>query len=436
VRGNSGSSLAPGPLPPNEAERLSTVRRYDILDTPRDGAFDRIARLAARFLRAPIATVTIVDEDRIWFKTSHGLDVDQIDRLPGLCASAILQDDCYVVTDAAIDPRTLTNPLVTGELGLRFYAAAPLVTHDGYRLGTINVIDRLPRLISEQETATLFDLAALVVDELELRLAARNFLRAKQALARLGEAVQQGALPPAIPSIPGMDLASLYRPARKGLEICGDFYDVFQTQNGSWVVFIGDVCGKGVDAAVMMSSVKHRLRALAEAGHTPSQVLARLNESLIKESMERFCSVCYLELTLKPGGSRAVISSGGHPLPLFRRANGAVEEVGTSGVLIGAFPTVEVTDTSIDCADGDVLLLYTDGVVERRGTGDLEATESTLRSTLRSCGNGNAALALQTLWDAMPEWKEGQEDDAAMLLLKVIPSEGNARTGPNPRTGS
>lgn len=176
MRGNSGSSLAPGPLPPNEAERLSTVRRYDILDTPRDGAFDRIARLAARFLRAPIATVTIVDEDRIWFKTSHGLDVDQIDRLPGLCASAILQDDCYVVTDAAIDPRTLTNPLVTGELGLRFYAAAPLVTHDGYRLGTINVIDRLPRLISEQETATLVDLAALVVDELELRLSARNFL--------------------------------------------------------------------------------------------------------------------------------------------------------------------------------------------------------------------------------------------------------------------
>jgi signal transduction histidine kinase len=161
-------------IPPDEAERLAAVARYAILDTPPDGAFDRLTRLAARIFDAPIATVSIVDDDRIWFKSHHGLDAEQIDREPGLCASAILRDEPWVVADAGIDPRTLANPLVGGELGLRFYAGVPLRTSDGYNLGTLNVIDTKPRQVTKEELATLSDLAAIVVDELELRLAARG----------------------------------------------------------------------------------------------------------------------------------------------------------------------------------------------------------------------------------------------------------------------
>jgi phosphoserine phosphatase RsbU/P len=128
-----------------EAARLAAVRRYGILDTPPDSAFDRVARLAARLFATPIATVTIVDEQRIWFKARHGLDgVTEIAREPGLCASAILDDEPYLVTDARVDPRTLHHSLVHGELGLRFYAAAPIVTADDHRLGTVNVIDHAP----------------------------------------------------------------------------------------------------------------------------------------------------------------------------------------------------------------------------------------------------------------------------------------------------
>ncbi|HEX8862668.1 MAG TPA: GAF domain-containing protein [Actinomycetes bacterium] len=156
-----------------EAARLAAVRRYGILDTSPDGAFDRVARLAARLFATPIATVTIVDEQRIWFKARHGLDdVTEIPRDPGLCASAILHDEPYLVTDARVDPRTLHHPLVRGELGLRFYAAAPIVTVDGYRLGTVNVIDRTPRQVRRDDLTMLQDLAAIVADELELRLAA------------------------------------------------------------------------------------------------------------------------------------------------------------------------------------------------------------------------------------------------------------------------
>ncbi|MBW3577348.1 MAG: GAF domain-containing sensor histidine kinase [Actinobacteria bacterium] len=158
----------------DEERRLDAVRRYDILDTPPDGAFDRVTALAARFCDVPISTITIVDRDRIWFKSTCGIDIDQIPRDRGLCASVILRDEPYVVTDAGLDPRTLDNPLVRGELGLRFYVAVPLTTSDGYNLGTLNIIDVEPRDVDSQQLQTLSDLAAIVIDELELRLAARR----------------------------------------------------------------------------------------------------------------------------------------------------------------------------------------------------------------------------------------------------------------------
>ncbi|MBA2443995.1 MAG: GAF domain-containing protein, partial [Nocardioidaceae bacterium] len=131
--------MATGAQAAQEQLRLAAVRRYDVLDTPPDDAFGRITALAARLLDVPIAIVSIVDADRIWFKSHHGVDVDQIDREPGLCASAVLQYGPWVVEDASVDPRTLAHPLVAGDFGLRFYVGIPLTTHDGYNLGTLCV---------------------------------------------------------------------------------------------------------------------------------------------------------------------------------------------------------------------------------------------------------------------------------------------------------
>lgn len=173
-----------------EAERLNALRRYQILDTPPDGAFDRITSIAARLFKVPIAIVSLVDSDRIWFKSHHGLDVEQIDRAPGLCASAILSDDIYAITDASKDVRSLTNPLVVGEMGLRFYAAAPLRTHDGHNLGTLCVIDQKTRSISSEEKSILTDLAAVIMDEIELRLAAQKVGQLNIELAKAKEAAE------------------------------------------------------------------------------------------------------------------------------------------------------------------------------------------------------------------------------------------------------
>ncbi len=103
-----------------ERQRMVAVRRYDILDSPPDGAFDRITAIAARRFGVPISIISIVDDDRIWFKSHHGLPVGQIGRDPGLCASAIMSDDPYLLPDASCDPRSLANPLVAGDFGLRF----------------------------------------------------------------------------------------------------------------------------------------------------------------------------------------------------------------------------------------------------------------------------------------------------------------------------
>jgi GAF domain-containing protein len=171
-------TMAQAIIPDNEAERLQALRRYEILDTPPDNAFDRIVQLAARLLKVPIAIVSMVDEDRIWFKSRHGIDAVQVTRDAGLCASAILFNEPWIVNDASIDPRALANPLVATEHGFRFYAAAPLITHDGFKLGTLCVIDFTARVISSDEIAVLEDLAGLVMEAMELRLSSRSAVAA------------------------------------------------------------------------------------------------------------------------------------------------------------------------------------------------------------------------------------------------------------------
>ncbi len=178
-------------LPSNESERLDVLRKFQILDTPPDGAFDHITELTAELLRVPMAIISLVDHDRIWFKSHYGLETEQIDRDPGLCASAILSPDFYEVRDAKVDVRTLTNPLVAGSFGLRFYAAAPLCTSDGFSLGTLCVIDREPRELSKAESSNLTKLAAMVMDQMELRLSARIIAGLEQEQRTMNEQLRE-----------------------------------------------------------------------------------------------------------------------------------------------------------------------------------------------------------------------------------------------------
>jgi two-component sensor histidine kinase len=178
------NAVSPSIIPENEIQRMAAVKRYDILDTPPDGAFDRITTIAARRFDVPISIISIVDHDRIWFKSHRGLAVKQIGRDPGLCASAILSRLPHVLSNAAIDPRSLANPLVAGDFGLRFYAGVPLRTQDGFNLGTLCVIDKEPRPVDQKQIDDLKDLASLVMDQMELRLSARQAIAQAALMAK------------------------------------------------------------------------------------------------------------------------------------------------------------------------------------------------------------------------------------------------------------
>ena len=171
--------------PEIEALRMRAVRRYDILDTPPDGYFNYVTQTAARMMGMPISIVSIVDTDRIWFKSHHGLEVDQVSREPGLCASAIMHEGPWLINNAPLDPRAICNPLEAGKFGLQFYLGIPLETHDGFKLGTLCVLDFQPRTVSQDQIENLESLARVVMDQLELRLTSR------ESIAALSIAVQQ-----------------------------------------------------------------------------------------------------------------------------------------------------------------------------------------------------------------------------------------------------
>ena len=174
---------ATGGIDDEEQARLNAVRRYRLVDQPAEDAYDRIAFVAGAIFDTPIATVSLVEEDRVWLAACQGLSgVREIGKEPGLCASVIDQDQVYVISNAAVDPRTHEHPLVRGEFGLRFYAAAPIRTHDGYRLGTVNVIDNRPREASNRQLKALEHLASMVSDELELRLMVIRSAAAEQRM--------------------------------------------------------------------------------------------------------------------------------------------------------------------------------------------------------------------------------------------------------------
>jgi PAS domain S-box-containing protein len=178
------------PLPANEAERLEALRRYKILDTPTEAAFDRITSLAARLYDVPIALVSLVDESRAWFKSCYGFDLREVQRDATIFSLALLHDNVLVIPDTQQDDRFTCNPFVQNEPGLRFYAGAPLLTQDGFNLGTLCLVDTKPRdALTNAQTATLADLAAMVVDELELRLAAGKIAQLDAALLEVTQGV-------------------------------------------------------------------------------------------------------------------------------------------------------------------------------------------------------------------------------------------------------
>lgn len=179
----------------NENTRIKTLKKYEILDTPKDSALDRITELASKILNVPISIISLVDSDRIWFKSAFGLEASEIALEAGLCASAILVDEIYMVENARNDPRSKDNSLVTSAFGLQFYTGVPLTVENGANLGTLCIIDQKPRTLTAKEQDLLKDLAGLVVEQLEVKHSVRqcviNQLEMSNMLQSIYESTQE-----------------------------------------------------------------------------------------------------------------------------------------------------------------------------------------------------------------------------------------------------
>lgn len=160
--------MSAAPFPPDEPARLDALARYRVMDTGAEQSFDDIAKLAGFICKTPIAVLTLIDSDRQWFKARLGIDVSETPRDQAFCAHTILSNDVMVVEDATKDVRFLDNPFVTGEAHVRFYAGAPLITSDNFKLGSLCVIDHEPRKLSAGEKTALEALSRLVMTGLEL----------------------------------------------------------------------------------------------------------------------------------------------------------------------------------------------------------------------------------------------------------------------------
>jgi serine phosphatase RsbU (regulator of sigma subunit) len=233
--------------------------------------------------------------------------------------------------------------------------------------------------------------------------------------SQIATTLQQSLLPDALPQIEGLEIASLYRPARTGgeVDVGGDFYDAFKSERG-WLMLIGDVTGKGIEAAAMTSLVRHGARFVGEELPEPAQILARLDAALRQQASLSLCSA----LCLRIEGDHICLASAGHPLPLVITDDG-VRSVGTAGPVLGAFPDSEWPTEELVLRPDEVLLLYTDGVTDTVGP-EGRFGERRLRSTTAECGPLPVDQLLACIDKALNEFQVGaQADDTAALALRL-----------------
>jgi serine phosphatase RsbU (regulator of sigma subunit) len=269
------------------------------------------------------------------------------------------------------------------------------------------------RRYGPEDLALAEDLAARAA----LAINNADLYRERDHIART---LQQSLLPPELPRIQHVEVAARYEAAGAGNEVGGDFYDVFETSDGNWVALIGDVCGKGPEAAAVTGLARHTVRAAAMREHTPSRVLEVLNEALLEQRGDQvFCTVAFLRLHPTPSGTRITVCVGGHPLPLVLRGDGSVETVGRPGTLVGIFPDPEFHDQAVDLAPGDAVVLFTDGVTEEHGTGGVfgrDRLSEVLRRSVGMSANGLAEAIQQAVTGFRPE---PLRDDVAILVVKA-----------------
>ena len=219
--------------------------------------------------------------------------------------------------------------------------------------------------VSAESGRRFTDADLRLAEDLALRAAtAVENARLYRARTKIARTLQASLLPPLLPEVPGIEAGALYRPAGEEHEVGGDFYDLFATTENHWFAVIGDVCGKGAEAAAVTALARYTIRAAAAQDRSPAAILRWVNDAMLREGSSRFCTIAVAHLDRSAPTTRLTVAVGGHPAPIVLRADGSVETAGAGGTLIGLVDDPRLAETTTELAPGDAVLLYTDGVTE------------------------------------------------------------------------
>lgn len=254
-------------------------------------------------------------------------------------------------------------------------------------------------------------------DITERRRAEAELLASRERLAHVAHTLQASLLPPLLPEIPGIELASVYRPAGRGNDVGGDFYDVFELTDTRWALVLGDVCGKGPEAAAITALARYTLRAAAvRAPSHPAAVLGELHEAMLRQRPDSFCTVAYA--VIQPDHRHVDLVLGGHPSAMHVTAAGDVIPVGGRGPMLGLVETWAGRSEAVTLAPGDTIVLYSDGVTEARRGRELFG-EARLREVLRASAGEEVGAVVAGIDRAVTEFAGELSDDLAILAARL-----------------
>jgi len=258
--------------------------------------------------------------------------------------------------------------------------------------------------------------AALACSEAALKAREAELIQSREHFAHMARTLQSSLLPPSLPDVAGVEVASLYRPAYASDEPGGDFYDVFETARHDWAFTVGDVMGKGTEAATLTALARYTMRASAMRAHRPAAVLAALNEAVHRHDPERFCTAAYARLRTDRLPMRLSVASAGHPPPLIVQRSGLVTALGTKGLLAGPFEHWHGAHRSVSLGPGDSVVLYSDGVLDARHGREPFGSERLVAALSAAAGSTPHEIVAR-LGDALSAYADRPGDDLTVLAF-------------------